>query len=121
MALYRCGGAPLPNLKGTPDAKYLNNTAGTSGTVDIAVTKKPRYIIATIWTRTGTSYPGNLMIIDTTTMTGYRMGYSGSSTTDGALNSSQIASYFPTISASKVTYNMATWGLNHRVYIALYY
>ena len=114
MALYRCGGAPLPNLKGTPDAKYLNNTAGTSGTVDIAVTKKPRYIIATIWTRTGTSYPGNLMIIDTTTMTGYRMGYSGSSTTDGALNSSQIASYFPTISASKVTYNMATWGLNHR-------
>lgn len=122
MSLFRCGGGEaLPNLGGTPDAKYLNASAGTSGTASIAVTQKPRYIILSMWARTGSAYPGNFMVIDVAANSGHLFGYSGSANSDRALTSTDISGYFPTISSSSVVYNIAKWGLNHRVYIGIYY
>lgn len=121
MAFYRCNLGGGINLGGTPDKKYSNNTAGSSGTVDISVSQKPRYIICSIWTRTGSAYYGKQMVIDVNKMQGYQLGIISSGNTDQAITSSVISQHFPTISASKVTYNYAAWGANHRVYIQMYY
>ena len=108
----------LPVFGGTPDKTYANNTAGTSGSVDITVTKKPRYIAVGIWSRTS-NYRGLLGIIDVNGNKAYRMGYVGS----GAVSESWsgYTNYFTTISASKVTYSYAGFGENHRVQIQIFY
>lgn len=107
-----------PVFGGTPNKTYQNNTAGTSGTVDITVSQKPRYIVVAIWGR-NSNYRGFLGVVDVEQQKGYRMGY----VTSGAVDESWsgYANYFTTISATKVTYNTAGFGENHRVQIQIFY
>lgn len=102
----------------TDDLHYATASATSSGTVDITVTKKPRYIFLMQSSRT-TNYYCNMLIVDTTKNKALRTGYSGSSYTEDA--TSLISTYFPTISSSKVTVNLASFGYNHRLYIVIYY
>lgn len=107
----------VSNLGGTPDKTYQNNSAGTSGSVDITVTKKPRYIILGVWTRSNT-YQGMVGIIDVTKNQAYRMGYFTSAVAESWTN---YTSYFTTISSTKVTYSYAGFSGNSRVQILIYY
>ena len=107
----------VSNLGGTPDKTYANNSAGSSGSVDITVTKKPRYIILGVWTR-GNTYQGMVGIIDVTKNQAYRMGYFTSAVAESWTN---YTSYFTTISSTKVTYSYAGFSGNSRVQILIYY
>lgn len=107
----------VSDLGGTPDKTYQNNSAGTSGSVDITVTKKPRYIILGVWTRSNT-YQGMVGIIDVTKNQAYRMGYFTSAVAEAWTN---YTSYFTTISSTKVTYSYAGFSGNSRVQILIYY
>lgn len=109
----------VSNLGGTPDKTYQNNSAGSSGSVDITVTKKPRYIVLGAWSRSGSSYYGMVGIIDVTKNQAYRMGIFS----QGAFSEDweNYTTYFPTISSTKVTYSYAGYGGNHRAQIMIYY
>ena len=107
----------VSNLGGTPDKTFQNNSAGSSGSVDITVTKKPRYIILSAWARTS-AYRGMVGIIDVAKNQAYQMGYS-----NGAIERAwtDYTTYFPTISSTKVTYDYAGFAGNSRVQILIYY
>lgn len=108
----------FPFLGYPPDKTYQNNTAGTSGAADITVSQKPRYIVVAIWGR-NSNYRGFLGVVNVEQQKGYRMGYVAS----GAVNESWsgYSNYLTTISATKVTYNIAGFGENHRVQIQIFY
>lgn len=107
----------VSNLGGTPDKTYSNDSAPSSGSVDITVTQKPRYIILGLWHRAN-AYQGLVGIIDVTKSKGYRMGYFSSAVSGDWTN---YTSYFPTISSSKVTYSYAAFAGASRVKIMIYY
>jgi len=108
-----------PALGKTPDKTYQNATAGSSGTVTISVTQKPRYIVIGHWGRT-TNYYGFLGIVDVVQNKAYRMGQrsAGAYAEDW---SSSYASYFTTISATQVIYDLSAFGANSRVQIQIFY
>ena len=103
----------------SPDVQYDNASASTSGTADIAVTQKPRLIIMAVWSR-GNTYAGQLGIYDVENNVAKRKGYWSSSAVSWS-DWSNVANFFPTITDTKVTYNIAAWGGAHRVYINIYY
>jgi hypothetical protein len=107
----------VSNLGGTPDKTYSNDSAPSSGSVDISVTKKPRYIILGIGQK-ATTYQTLVGIIDVTKSKGYRMGFFSSAVSGDWTN---YTSYFPTISSSKVTYSYAAFNGSSRVKILIYY
>ena len=113
--LYKTG---LPILGQKPNAEFSNNTAGTSGSVDITVTQKPRYIIMSISSRTS-AYLHQMGVIDVTGAKAWRMGCNADGTYSE--NWSNYTTYFTTISASKVTYSYAAANYNKRVVIQIYY
>ena len=113
--LYKTG---LPILGQQPNAEFSNNTAGTSGSVDITVTQKPRYIIMSISSRTS-AYLHQMGVIDVTGAKAWRMGCNADGTYSE--NWSNYTTYFTTISASKVTYSYAAANYNKRVVIQIYY
>ncbi len=107
----------VSNLGGAPDKTFVNNSAGSSGAVDISVTQKPRYIILGVWAR-GSGYQGMVGIIDVTKSQAYRMGYFSSAVSESWTG---YTNYFTTISSTKVTYSYAGFGGNSRVQILMYY
>lgn len=113
--LYKTG---LPILGQQPNAEFSNNTAGTSGSVDITVTQKPRYIIMSISSRTS-AYLHQMGVIDVTGAKAWRMGCNADGTYSE--NWSNYTTYFTTISASKVTFSYAAASYNKRVVIQIYY
>ena len=113
--LYKTG---LPILGQQPNAEFSNNTAGTSGSVNITVTQKPRYIIMSISSRTS-AYLHQLGVIDVTGEKAWRMGCNADGTYSE--NWSNYTTYFTTISASKVTFSYAAANYNKRVVIQIYY
>lgn len=120
MAFFRAGGSGgnLPNFGGTPDKTFQNNTAGTSGSSTITVTKKPRYIVMGVWSRSNT-YAGFVAVVDVQNSRAYRMGIgnSGAYTTDWPA----YTNYLTTISATQVVYSYVPYGGIHRVQIQIFY
>ena len=102
-----------------PDVTYTNATAGSSGTVDITVTKVPRYIITTIWQR-GSAYAGVVVYYDVNETKAKRFGYF-SNANHGWEDYDYITTMFPTVSSTKVTYNFASFSQASRVYMTIYY
>lgn len=109
------GGIDLLN----PDVQFDNSTPKSSGTIDIAVTKKPRWIVLTL-TTSNSSGIVQFAIVDVSNNVAYRKGYWDSAERSWS-NWTNFANYFPTISDTKVTYNYGGWGGLHRVYINIYY
>lgn len=112
----------LPDFGNEPDVEYNNPSAGTSGTAEITVTRKPRYILCAMWTTTGTGYAGQLGIIDVDNEKAIRAGYIGSTLASHNFEDwTNVSSYFPTISDTQVIYDISAWTADHRVYIGIYY
>ena len=107
----------VSNIGGTPDRTFTNDSAPSSGAVDISVTQKPRYIILGLWHRAN-AYQGLVGIIDVTKSKGYRMGYFSSAVSGDWSN---YTSYFPTISSNIVTYSYSAFAGVSRVKIMIYY
>lgn len=109
----------FPDFGLEPDVTYQNLSAGSSGTVSITVTRKPRYIIAAANGR-NSNYSVSLLIVDVTNSKCWRLGCEGSTPVNTDFSSS-ISTVFPTISETSVVYNYAWWAANHRINIDIYY
>ena len=121
MAFIHCikvGGTSLDLTN--PDAQTAINSATTSSTTNISVTKKPRYIVVMIWDRSGSNYNFMLGIVDVAKSTGKRCGYLSAGATSWTTWTGYV-DYFPAITSSAVAYSGSTWGRNHRVHILIYY
>ena len=108
----------MPNFGGTPDKIFQNNTAGTSGTATITVTKKPRYIVYSMWSRTS-NYYGFTGIIDVVQNRAYRIGSMASGSVSAAWTNWQ--NFITSISATQVVYAYSAVSYNHKVQIQIFY
>lgn len=120
MAFLRCGGGGdvLPVFGQQPDKYFFNETAGTSGTHSIPVTKKPRYLVYEMWSRTS-NYYGFTGIVDVANNKAWRIGYMAS----GIVNAewTNWTNFFTTVSSSSVVYAYNALSYNARVGVHVYY
>lgn len=112
------GGSVLPVLGQTPDKYIVFDTAGTSGTSQINVTQKPRFLLYSMWSRTS-NYYGFLGVVDVENNRAYRSGYMASGITNAAWTNWQ--NFFTTVSDTKVVYSFGALSYNSRVAIHVYY
>lgn len=112
------GGTSIDFL--APDVEYNNADAPASGSTDITVTKKPRFITLSLWAK-ASGYGGCFGIYDVENNIAKYKGYWSSSSHDWTTWGS-VTNFFTAITDTKVTYNFGAWGsTTNRVYINIYY
>lgn len=118
MAFYRCNLGGGINLLNADKVQVIGSSTGTT---NITVTQKPRYIVMATWTASGTQYNGQVGIVDVVNNTAKRCGY-WSSAGQSWSAWTNWTNYFTSITASRVTYNSAAWSsATSRAMILIYY
>ena len=114
---YACTG-PMPVLGQQPDKVFQNNSGPSSGSVDITVTQKPRYILLSIWSR-NSNYYGYMGVVDVVNNQAWLCGYLATGSENRAWPT--YTNLFTTISDTKITFNYGAFAAVNRTQIMIFY